>query len=124
MLVQDLNLGDLAVYLECSLAFNLKRLSIEDYPGLHKIYKIMLKIPEFQEIDIAFGEFTAQVLKFQTQNLQPSPLDHMREVWASVKFMSYLKWNKIDMFASKREFDEALAPSKNIAPATAEASEI
>ena len=84
----------------------------------------MLKIPEFQEIDIAFGEFTAQVLKFQTQNLQPSPLDHMREVWASVKFMSYLKWNKIDMFASKREFDEALATDKNTAAATSEMSEI
>ena len=55
--VKDLNLGDLAVFLESSMAFFiLPDIRYEDYPAFKNLYKVIQEIPEFQEIDQKFEE--------------------------------------------------------------------
>ena len=102
--VQDLNLGDLALYLECSLAFAMNVLNIKDYPGLNNLYQVMKEgVPEFQEIDEKFCHYTEEIVEMQKSGNGPSVADTLGEVWASVKFLAYLKWNRIDMMSNKKE---------------------
>ena len=95
--VEDLNLGDLAIYLECSLAFAMNTMKIDDHPGLKRVYELMLKVPEFQEIDEKFRAFGNNILSLQAKGSQPSLFEKLGEVWTSVKFISYMKWNGISM---------------------------
>ena len=102
--VEDLNLGDLAIYLECSLAFAMNTMKIDDYPGLKRVYELMLMVPEFQDIDEKFRGFGNNILSLQAKGSQPSLFEKLGEVWTSVKFISYMKWNGISM---TKNIDEA-----------------
>jgi len=72
--VEDLNLGDLAIYLECSLAFAMNTMNIDDHPGLKRVYELMLKVPEFQEIDEKFRAFGNNILSLRPRGLNPLSL--------------------------------------------------
>ena len=97
--VDDLNLGDLATFLETSLPFFiLPDINYEDYPALNKLYKIMQQIPEFEEIDEKFKEFTERIIDLNnSSSASPTIFTTMGEIWTSMKLFCYLKWNGIDM---------------------------
>ena len=95
----SLNLGDLATFLETSLPFFiLPNVKYEDYPALSNLYKTMKHIPEFEEIDQKFGEFTKKIHDLQnSSNNSPTIFTTMGEIWTTIKLVCYLKWNGIDM---------------------------
>jgi len=97
--VSDLNLGDLATFLETSLPFFiLPNVKYEDYPALANLYKTMKHIPEFEEIDQKFGEFIKRIHDLQnSSNNSPTIFTTMGEIWTTIKLVCYLKWNGIDM---------------------------
>ena len=95
--VEDLNLGDLAIFFETTLPFYiLPDINYDDYPAFKNLYKVMQKIPEFQEIDEKFGEFIKRIDECR-ENLSPSFFTYFSEIWASVKLICYVKWNGINM---------------------------
>jgi len=96
--VKDLNLGDLSLFLEVTLPFFiLEDVNFEDYPAIINLYKVIQKIPEFQEIDEGFKEFIKPVLR----PIPPSQsvFGYIRELWTSIKLITYIKWNGIAMNA-------------------------
>ena len=114
--VKDLNLGDLSLFLEVLLYFTfiinakacfwikvtlpffiLEDVNFEDYPAINNLYKVIQKIPEFQEIDEGFKEFIKPVLR----PIPPSQsvFGYIRELWTSIKLITYMKWNGIAMNA-------------------------
>ena len=97
--VSDLNLGDLATFLETSLPFFiLADINYEDYPALSNLYKIMQEIPEFEEIDQEFKQFTEQIIDLKNSpHISPTFFTYLAEIWTSVKLFCYVKWNGIDM---------------------------
>ena len=93
--VQDLNLGDLAIFFETTLPFFvLPDINYEDYPAFYNLHKIMQQIPEFQEIDEKFREF---LLPLEKNERSPSIFTYFKEVWTTIKLGCYIKWNGISM---------------------------
>ena len=93
--VQDLNLGDLAIFFETTLPFFvLPEINYEDYPAFDNLYKIIQQIPEFQEIDEKFREF---LLPLEKNERSPSIFTYFKEVWTTIKLGCYIKWNGISM---------------------------
>ena len=93
--VQDLNLGDLAIFFETTLPFFvLPEINYEDYPAFYNLYKIIQQIPEFQEIDEKFREF---LLPLEKNDRSPSIFTYFKEVWTTIKLGCYIKWNGISM---------------------------
>lgn len=94
--VEDLNLGDLAVFFESSLAFFLlPDINYVDYPALRNLYKVMQKIPEFEEIDREFSAFTQQVKDFRDSGIRPTIFAYISEIWSTIKLIAYVKYNGI-----------------------------
>ena len=95
--VQDLNLGDLAIFFETTLPFFvLPDINYEDYPALGNLYKIIQQIPEFREIDEKFREFLVPLQKNSNER-SPSIFTYFKEAWTTIKLGCYLKWNGISM---------------------------
>ena len=98
--VQDLNLGDLAIFFETTLPFFVHPdINYEDYPALGNLYKVIQQIPEFLEIDEKFREFLAPLQKDSNTGNERSPsiFTYFKEVWTTIKLGCYLKWNGIAM---------------------------
>ena len=56
--VEDLNLGDLATFMELTMPMELhKEFQWSDYPNLENLYRVVSKVPEFSEIHQPFLEF-------------------------------------------------------------------
>ena len=94
--VEDLNLGDLAVFFESTLAFFLlSEIQYADYPAFKNLYSVIQKIPEFDEIDQEFTAFTNRVHEFRKLDTQPTLFTYASEVWTTIKLFVYTKWNGI-----------------------------
>merc|ERR1711971_121264 len=81
--VNDLNLGDLALFLEVTLPFFI----LDDVPAIRNLYEVIKRIPEFSEIDEGFKKFIEPVLR-QNPSSQ-STMGYFQEVWTSVKMITY-----------------------------------
>ena len=77
--------------------FILEDVNFEDYPAINNLYKVIQKIPEFQEIDEGFKEFIKPVLR--PNPTSQSVFGYIRELWTSIKLITYIKWNGIAMNA-------------------------
>jgi len=56
--VEDLNLGDLATFMELTMPMELhKEFQWSDYPNLENLYRVVSKVPGFSEIHQPFLEF-------------------------------------------------------------------
>jgi len=96
--VNDLNLGDLAVFFESTLAFFLlSEIQYDDYPAFKNLYSVIQKIPEFYEIDQEFTAFTNRVHEFRKIDPKPTLFTYISEVWTTIRFIAYMKWNGIYM---------------------------
>ena len=94
--VTDLNLGDLAVFLESSLAFFVHPdIHYDNYPALKNLYTVIQKIPEFEEIDREFCEFTERVRDMRDHGPSPTVFTYINEMWATLKLDVYIIWNGI-----------------------------
>ena len=94
--VADLNLGDLAVFLESSLPFSVHPdIHYDNYPALKNLYKVIQNIPEFEPIDREFCDYTKRVRELRNNGPSPTPFTYFRELWTTIKFISYMKWNGI-----------------------------
>jgi len=86
--VNDLNLGDLALFLEVTLPFFiLEDVNFDDFPAIRNLYEVIKQIPEFSEIDEGFKEFVEPVLR--PNLLSQSTMGYFQEVWTSVKMITY-----------------------------------
>eukprot|EP00931_Biecheleriopsis_adriatica_P103874 TRINITY_DN78665_c0_g1_i1.p1 TRINITY_DN78665_c0_g1~~TRINITY_DN78665_c0_g1_i1.p1 ORF type:complete len:288 (-),score=46.57 TRINITY_DN78665_c0_g1_i1:124-987(-) len=67
--VEDLNLGDLATFMEVSLPMECHpNFSWVDYPNLNNLYKVMKMIPEFSTVHEPFLDFTADFRRVRDSN--------------------------------------------------------
>lgn len=106
--VEDLNLGDLAVFFESSLAFFvLPEIKYNNYPAFENLYHVIQKIPEFDEIDREFDAFTKRVRAFREIGSYPTLFTYVKEIWTSIKLMAYVKWNGIEFGPSKKSENES-----------------
>ena len=75
--------------------FILEDVSFKDFPAISNLYEVIQQIPEFREIDEGFKEFIQPVI---TPNpASQSMFGYFREVWTSVKLVTYMKWNRVAM---------------------------
>jgi glutathione S-transferase len=94
--VEDLNLGDLAVFFESSLAFFLlPDIKYIDYPAFKNLYDVIRKIPEFDQIDQEFSAFTKRVKDLRNAESYPTLFTYVSEIWSTIKLIAYVKWNGI-----------------------------
>merc|ERR1711976_797797 len=63
--VEDLNLGDIAAFMEASLSFWVGDQNISDYPGFQKLFGIIQKVDGFLEIHERFVEFASQLVQIR-----------------------------------------------------------
>ena len=88
---EDLNLGDLAVFFETSVAFFCHPdIHYRDYPNQHNLYKVLQKLPEFVEIDDAFCEFVKKLINLSENGASSSIFTYFKETWATMKFLGTL----------------------------------
>ena len=96
--VEDLNLGDLAVFFESTLAFFLlSDIQYDNYPAFKNLYHVIQKIPEFKQIDQEFTAFVDRVHEFRKLDPKPTLFSYVNEIWTTIKFIAYVKWNGIEM---------------------------
>ena len=67
--------------------FILEDVSFQDFPAISNLYGVIQQIPEFHEIDEGFTPNPASQSMF----------GYFREVWTSVKLVTYMKWNGVAM---------------------------
>ena len=86
--VEDLNLGDLAAYFEVSLPFaHHPDVEIDQYPNFKNLYQVLLKLPEFQEIDEAFRKFNSHIEELRENAPSPTVTSYFKETWSTMKFI-------------------------------------
>ena len=96
--VDDLNLGDLAVFFESSLSFFLlSEIQFDDYPAFKNLYHVIQKIQEFEQIEQEYIAFTNRVHEFRKIDPTPTLFTYISEIWASFKLVAYITWNDIQM---------------------------
>ena len=96
--IEDLNLGDLAVFLESTLAFSLlPEIRYADYPAFENLYKVILKIPEYKHIEEEFINFIQRVHHLRLVGSAPTLFTYVAEIWTSIKFIAYVTWNRVSM---------------------------
>ena len=100
--VKDLNLGDLAVFFESTLAFFLlSDIQYDNYPAFKNLYNMIQKIPEFEQIDQEFTAFVNRVHEFRKIDPKPTLFNYISEIWTTIKLITYIKWNSISFDPSK-----------------------
>ena len=76
--VSDLNYGDIAVFMESSLAFEvLPDINYSDFPNFENLYRVLKKVPAFNKVPQPFLEFTEKIRK--------------QEIWASWRIHQLLR---------------------------------
>ena len=75
--------------------FILEDVNFDDFPAIRNLYDVIKQIPEFSEIDEGFKEFIEPVLRPNPSS--QSITGYFREVWTSVKLVTYMKWNGVAM---------------------------
>jgi len=94
--VEDLNLGDLAAFMEVSLPFVYHPdAQIDDYPNWKNLYQVLLKLPEFREIDEAYTTFNAHVEELRENAPSPTFIGYFKETWLTIKFLGMIATRKM-----------------------------
>jgi len=94
--VENLNLGDLAAYFEVSVPFaHHPEVDLDHYQNFKNLYQVLLKLPEFREINDAFKKFNAHIRELRENAPSPSFTSYFKETCSTMKLLGKIANRKM-----------------------------